>query len=488
MTTTGLAFEKKAEGGGGAQKEGRRGLPDAKAKHDEEGAVVNALDEKCRIIMAEEDDVNVAVAKKRKKQRTIWLVLASVFLSMGQHIITANSEANLFLLACGQDVGVTARAMSTCTGLSGVFGLLMNQAGGKLSDVVGRKKLFLVGPLVNLLVAGLYHTATSSLNALIVGRSLKLMVTSFSGSVMSLATLMDVCTGQELAMVNGRLAAAIGAGVLFGNTVMTIERLGRHPLTGVKLLCGFSALQLLLIVVGLDETLAAEKRTTFAEFFTSLSSINPLSFLRLYTSKAYSGTLKTLATIQALQCCTEATCTRDIAAIYVRGNLGWVNTDVSKYFAVWGTGVSVSGMYVAPFLLNRLSPFLYTSFANLMVCAGFGVYGLQARSWCWWAAIAPFTLLGVNGGNTHAIKALAGGLAVKQGIGKGEFSAWLNNLRAIMTALGALVGGVWYARCQHGRFGGLPAKSVWWFIAVIGGVLPQLLCLSMPRKEFVLEG
>ena len=61
-------------------------------------------------------------------------------------------------------------------------------------------------------------------------------------------------------------------------------------------------------------------------------------------------------------------------------------------------------------------------------------YIMAIGTWC-----VHHALPGVNGNNTHAVKALAGTLAAAQGIGKGEFSAWLNNLRAICTSLGALL-------------------------------------------------
>ena len=73
-----------------------------------------------------------------------------------------------------------------------------------------------------------------------------------------------------------------------------------------------------------------------------------------------------------------------------------------------------------------------------------GGRGIAEKGWCEWRSI-PLQLLGVNGNSTHAIKALAGAMAVEAGLGKGEFSAYLNNMRSILMVLAALTMGNWYA-------------------------------------------
>lgn len=431
-------------------------------------------------------------AKEQTTGVTKGIVLVSVTLSLLQHIFSATPESTLFLQASEGSAARAATSMSACTGISGLMGLFVNQGGGKLSDCLGRKGLFLVGPIVNLGVAMVYHS-TRHLPALIVARSLKLMVTSFSGSVMCLATLMDICTGQELAEMNGKLGGAIGLGVLLGQAVMTRPRLNHDPLTGVKLMAIAAALQGLLVSGGLAETLRPEKRISMAEFRSSLSSINPLSFLKLYTGKGYSWALRMFATIHAFQCCSEATSTRDILLIYCRENLKhsngskWSKEFMAGYFALWGACASFSGMFLSPFLLKRMSSLGFTTVANLGVTLGhvFG-YGFQeqTRNMLW---ALPLLLPGINGNNAVGIKALAGGLAIKHGMGKGEFSGWLSNMRAITTGLAAVGSGLWYARAQDNRLGKLPVKSVWWLIAFFGGLLPQLLCwTALSKRDFIL--
>ena len=61
------------------------------------------------------------------------------------------------------------------------------------------------------------------------------------------------------------------------------------------------------------------------------------------------------------------------------------------------------------------------------------LWGVAEKGWPEWRGI-PLQLLGVNGNSTHAIKALAGAMATKAGLGKGEFSAYLvtTRFRAMM--------------------------------------------------------
>ena len=71
----------------------------------------------------------------------------------------------------------------------------------------------------------------------------------------------------------------------------------------------------------------------------------------------------------------------------------------------------MSGLFIAPFLLKRMSAFGFTTFADLFLVGGFSL---------WAASAEPNTLLmwlgvsvsspGFNGNSTHAVKALASDL------------------------------------------------------------------------------
>ena len=96
-------------------------------------------------------------------------------------------------------------------------------------------------------------------------------------------------------------------------------------------------------------------------------------------------------------------------------------------------------------------------------------------------AVAQIISPGVNGSSSHAVKALAGALAEKEGYGRGEFSAWINNLRAIATACCTVLYSRWYSIATAR---GLWAGSVWWVAGLLGGLLPQLLVWAAPASDY----
>ena len=69
-----------------------------------------------------------------------------------------------------------------------LIGLFVNQIGGKLSDSIGRKPLFLLGPIVNTLCNfANFKFGSRSLPLLIATKTLRLTFNTFSGSTMSRA-------------------------------------------------------------------------------------------------------------------------------------------------------------------------------------------------------------------------------------------------------------------------------------------------------------
>lgn len=54
-----------------------------------------------------------------------------------QHFIFAQSEPRLFLSLCDKDVAKASRILGNTSGIAGLLSLVVNQAGGKLSDCTG---------------------------------------------------------------------------------------------------------------------------------------------------------------------------------------------------------------------------------------------------------------------------------------------------------------------------------------------------------------
>merc|ERR1719456_150517 len=124
--------------------------------------------------------------------------------------------------------------------------------------------------------------------------------------IMVTASLMDTCTGKELALISSRIQGWVGlAVVLMPWFEVQILRLGKNePAFTYKVLGVLGFLHLIYNFFALPETLEPEKRSGFAKFRESASSINPLAFLKIYTGK--NRTWKQLVSIQTLQCVAEA--------------------------------------------------------------------------------------------------------------------------------------------------------------------------------------
>jgi len=218
------------------------------------------------------------------------------------------------------------------------------------------------------------------------------------------------------------------------------------------------------------------------------------------------ATLKKLLTIQTFQFCMDGKVTSDLFQMWSRNNLGWAANTARDFVAFWGAAVMAGGSVIHPYLLKRLSAFAYTSLANISAGFGLAMHGFMENGFCMFGGVA-FLVPGVNGGSTHAIKALSLDLARAEGYGNGEFSAWANNMRALAQSLDTVFLGMWcltwlldldaghdmvrckapqciaalYARCKER---GIYQGTAWFIASFIGAGLPQLMMLTMPRSDF----
>lgn len=86
-----------------------------------------------------------------KKKSTLTTLYLSAFLSVAQAVITIQSEPRIIKELSGGDLGVTATVLANTQGLVGLASVFVNQAGGKLSDAMGRKPFLMLGPAANIL-------------------------------------------------------------------------------------------------------------------------------------------------------------------------------------------------------------------------------------------------------------------------------------------------------------------------------------------------
>jgi len=78
-----------------------------------------------------------------------------------------------------------------------------------------------------------------------------------------------------------------------------------------------------------------------------------------------------------------------------------------------------------------------------------------------------------NGSNALALRGLTVDLAEYEGLGKGEFQAWFNNLRNLIGAVATILIGNYYAWCRK-NFPRRVAGSTFFLTALFGNMVPLL--------------
>merc|ERR1740121_736090 len=175
--------------------------------------------------------------------------------------------------------------------------------------------------------------------------------------------------------------------------------------------------------------------------------------------------------ITTLQMFLEGKNMSDTVQIWIRDDLKWTVTQIRNFVILYGVLCTLAGMYLTPAWLKGMTARGFTTATNATNTLGFFMRGLKASSPLFLVAMLPM-LPGVNGASATALKARATDLATAQGIGKGEFSAWINNLRALVGSIAPVLYGQCYARLNsHGVNPGL----TYIVAGTVGAVLPQLI-------------
>eukprot|EP00928_Gymnodinium_smaydae_P024447 TRINITY_DN19778_c0_g1_i1.p1 TRINITY_DN19778_c0_g1~~TRINITY_DN19778_c0_g1_i1.p1 ORF type:complete len:483 (+),score=109.82 TRINITY_DN19778_c0_g1_i1:68-1450(+) len=415
------------------------------------------------------------------KQKTINRLLLGIFAAVLQHVLVLQSDVRLFKAAVGGNEAALSRALSASAALSSVIGLLVNQVGGKLSDSIGRKPFLLLGPLVNMCCASVNILKSDSISLLVSTRILKNVFTTFSGTVMSQAAFQDVATPEESAAIGPKVGIAIGSAVIFGPFVESwcLRLSGNDSRAAFKAIILVGALQMANALSGVSETLgkAALAKLDFESLSKAIGDFNPFGFVKLFRSK--NALVRRLYTILTLQLCSDGKVTSDLCQMWCQNNLKWSPTMVRNFISSYGAATILAGECIQKPLLKKLSVFWYSTIGNLGVWLGLTLHGLAERGALMWGGL-PFLLPGVNGANSHAVKALAFKHAQKDGFGNGELAAWTANVRTLAHSLDIFLLGMLYARCKER---GLHPGAPWMVAGAICGLLPQLLLCNLgPRR------
>ncbi len=87
------------------------------------------------------------------------------------------------------------KVLASTQGLVGILSLFVNQLGGKISDSKGRKTFLLIGPIGNVICGSLVFKNFENRSLVVACRVIRLLITTFSNTVMVTASLADTVTG-----------------------------------------------------------------------------------------------------------------------------------------------------------------------------------------------------------------------------------------------------------------------------------------------------
>uniref|UniRef100_A0A7S1R9X5 Uncharacterized protein n=1 Tax=Alexandrium catenella TaxID=2925 RepID=A0A7S1R9X5_ALECA len=425
----------------------------------------------------EAHEVRVKEGAAERQARIVTAINKSVFQSVCQHMITLQSEPMLVSEICHGNVAQSARLLANTQGIAGLLGLFLNQAGGKFSDALGRKPGLLLGPLSNIIVGQLVFRYPGSRLLVLICRIVRMVLTTFSNTVMCTAALSDVCSGKDLALAMSTVGATTSLAAISAPFLESIilQRTGspRYSYLALSLL---GAVQLVHNLAAVPETLDAARRTV-GGLALSLQSLNPFGFLQLYTKG--SKALQKMVTIATFQMCLEGKNLSDVTEIWKREHLKWSIRGSRNFVVAHGILTVLSSVLLIPHLLKTRSPRAFTAVTDCANFAGFCLRGV-AEAPIVFVLANLLALPGVNGASAAALKALSSDLAASEHFGRGEFSAWVNSLRAVAGSAAPVLYGNYYA---WARRRGAPPGTVFMLAAIVGAVLPQVILWHTENDE-----
>jgi len=413
------------------------------------------------------DEAALVEEKLARQKRVVKLMFWAVFQSVCQHMITLQSEPMLIKEICKGSASASMQMLANSQGLVGLLGLMLNQVGGKFSDVLGRKAGLILGPLGNIFLGQFVYHNPGSRFVVLTCRVLRMVITTFSNTVMVTAALSDVCSGKDLAMASSLMAASTGLGLVLTPFVEARILQRSSPRFAYLALSVLGAVQVVYNVFVMPETLEIAKRIPMQAALT-LQNFNPFGFMRIFTHG--SKGLCQMTTVATLQMAIEGKNMSDLSQVWMKNHLGWTIEGARNFVISYGMLCVASGMSLTPYLLRTLSPRAFTTLTNLFNFLGFAIRGRQGALF-FILGVLPM-LPGVNGSSASALKALSSDRATAEGFGKGEFSAWSNNLRALMGSLAPVIYGNYYAFALRK---GLPAGTVFILAGILGAGLPEVL-------------
>lgn len=233
-------------------------------------------------------------------------------------------------------------------------------------------------------------------------------------------------------------------------------------------------------VMSMGDTLPAEKRKKF-EF--SLSDVNPISFVKLFTEKGFGALAKLSLMAGFLQKADEGKNLADLHQIYALKHVGMSETARGNFVSFVGACVLL-GARMSKVTMSMLGGHGHTTFSNLICIASLAFFATVPQ-WFknatnnWWPMYLGLLVSSLGWNADTYVKAQGAVHAENAGFGNGEYSAMLANMRSVMTSLAPTI----YARVYAWSIAaGRDMPGLAYMVSAVFKVVAELMYQSMNKS------
>jgi len=428
-----------------------------------------------------EEDFALEQAKRASALNKVYL---HYFFCCCQTVMPFSQKSSLILTLpeFSGDVRKVGLFTASMASASGITEFAICPFLGKMSDSNGRKTFMKLGPLADVICYGMVY-ANPSVNTLWLQALCGAPMNTFSGTTCAGASVADIFGDHpdEMGAAFGGLLTPIGAGLIIGPLIgQAFVKFGGGRPEYAYLGASCCAAVQLLNVMSMEDTLPKEKLKPFS---FSLSMINPVSFLSLFCMKGRSTLAKLSFMSGFLQKADEGKNLADLHQIYAMNDVGMSPEARGNFVSAIGACVLLS-VRMCKITMSKLGGHGHTTLSN-MICIGSLIFFatvprmFRKSAFNWWPMFLGILVSSLGWNADTYVKQQATVHAEAAGIGNGEYSAMLANMRSVMSTLAPSL----YARVYAwSTSGGRKMPGLAYLISALFKVVAELTYQSMSHQ------
>ena len=328
-------------------------------------------------------------------------------------------RAQLVLTRLKGNLTQCSRLLAQLTVGSTLLELLTNPSWGTLTDRHGRRPLLLLSMAVNAgLKAGVCYTGalwSAVLDAVVSGAMSAVSSSAINAAIADISSPDAMPGRQAVVGIAGGMGFVIGP--IFGGIIS-----GRYG-ARTAYACGaaVAAMQTLYLSVAFPETVDLSKPRPPRDS----PLVNPLSAIKLFQG---GRELAVLAMVGTLQCALEAKAWSNTMMVFLRGHVGLTPAEFGRFSASFAVASIIAKFWVKH-SISLFGTGGHTTISNVATAVAFFIWGSSKRLW---ASVAALLIAPLHLERRRTVLTTANNLAAKEGMGNGEFNAYMSNLRAVV--------------------------------------------------------